>query len=209
MNFSRSSISSGSAECPRSLSTSQYKSKHITQHPKAGLNIHIAVKRDILQPQLLQHPSRHLTKLVLDDLIIATMGQEERRVLIGEVLGDKVLGAVAQQQVARQTKHTTQLLLMRQAGEHGNGTTLRESTQHDPRGRDALVVLFLDEAVEVVTRAEDAGFVLGANELCEIKLEKECHCQYRLVGENVGRNGNLTSPSRAISYHPGMLIPMF
>ena len=101
------------------------------------------------------------------------MRQEKRRLLIREVLGDLVLDPVAQKQVARQSKHATELLLVRDGCKDRDGAALREPAQHDPRRLDALVDLLLDQDVEVVARAEDARFVLRADRLFKVQLVRE------------------------------------
>lgn len=98
------------------------------------------------------------------------MAHEERRLLVRPVLGRVVLDAVAEKQVARQTEHPAQLLLVRDSREQGDRAALRESAEHDSRRADALVDLFLDQGVEVVAGAEDTGLVLVAKGFFKVQL---------------------------------------
>lgn len=113
---------------------------------------------------------RLLAKLEQHDVVLLAVRQEERRVLVGPVLGDVVRDAVAQQQVARQAEDAAQLLAAREPREDGHGAALREAAQHDARRLDALVDLVLDQAGEVVARAQDAGLVLVAGEFLVLDL---------------------------------------
>lgn len=87
----------------------------------------------------------HDAKLVLHHLVVLAVCHEEGCILVGEVLGDVVLDAVAEQEVARETEHAAQLLLTRDAREERHSTTLREASQDDPRRLDTLLNLRLDQ----------------------------------------------------------------
>lgn len=92
-NFSRSSISIGSAECPRPL----HKLAQFPYHN--GLNIPVGIEVHVLHAHLLQHLSTLLSELILHNLILLAMRQEERRVLVRPVLGCIVLDPVTEKQV--------------------------------------------------------------------------------------------------------------
>ena len=88
------------------------------------------------------------------------MSEEEGGLLVGPLLGQIVLDAITQQQVARETEDTTELLLASQSGEHRHRTALRKSTDDDARRLDALVHFLLDKCVEVLARAENTRLIL-------------------------------------------------
>lgn len=89
-----------------------------------ALNIPVRLENKILNTQILNALRRHLTQTVLHNSILQAVSHEERSVLIGEVLGNVVLDAVAQEQVAGHAKDTTQLLLAGQTREQRHSTTL-------------------------------------------------------------------------------------
>lgn len=125
---------------------------------------------DILDTQLLNHLRRLLTEIKLDHLVLLAVCDEEGRLLVRPVFGDEVLDPVMQQQVARKTKDTTELLGARQTRKQGHRSTLRETSEDNARGLDTLVDLLLDEGVEVFTGTEDARLVLVADSFFEIQL---------------------------------------
>lgn len=87
-------------------------------------NIRVGLERNILQSKLLHHLGRALAIRKLDNLVVLAVRQEKRRLLVRPVFGGEVLDAVAQQEIARQTKHSSNLLLASDAGEHGHGAAL-------------------------------------------------------------------------------------
>lgn len=132
---------------------------------------------DILQSKVLQHLRRLLTKIKLDHLVFRAVTDEEWRLLIRIILGNIVLDPIMEQQVARETKYTTQLLLVRETREQGHRSTLRESSEDDSRGLDALIDLLLDKGVEVIAGAKRARLVLVADGFLEVQLN---NCQSSL-----------------------------
>jgi hypothetical protein len=103
-----------------------------------------------------------LSPFVRNNLIGITMSHEDGCVLVGVVIGDHVLDLLLQQQVTAQTKYTTQLVLVCDTGQERHGSTLRETSNHDAVGGDALCDFLVDEGVEVVARPDDARLVLFA-----------------------------------------------
>lgn len=87
-------------------------------------HIRVGIERNILQTNLGQHLSRALTIRKLDNLIVLAMRQEERGLLVGPLLRREILNPIAEQEVARQTENSTELLIASDTGEHGHSTTL-------------------------------------------------------------------------------------
>ena len=148
-------------------SISQYPGQRTGRRRDGNIRIRMEAHVHAHLPERL---GRLLAKLEQHDVVLLAVRQEERRVLVGPVLGDVVRDAVAQQQVARQAEDAAQLLAAREPREDGHGAALREAAQHDARRLDALVDLVLDQAGEVVARAQDAGLVLVAGEFLVLDL---------------------------------------
>ena len=125
---------------------------------------------NILHPQFLHHLSRHFPKAMRHNLIIQPVPQEERGILIRPVLGEVILDPVTEEQVTGETEDTAKFLLVRNTREDGHCAALREPTENNSRGFDALVDLLFDQSVEVVLRAQNAGFVLVADGVFEVEL---------------------------------------
>lgn len=87
-------------------------------------NVRVGVERNILQTNILQHISRVLTIRKLDNLVVLAVRQEERRLLVGPILGGETLDPIAQQEIAGQPENSAKLLLASDTGEHGHCTTL-------------------------------------------------------------------------------------
>lgn len=104
------------------------------------------------------------------NLIIQTMCKENRRLLIRPVVRGVILDAVTEKQVAGETEDTAQLVVVRDTGENGHGTTLRETTENNPRWTDTLFDLFCDQSVEVIPGTQNAWLVLVADGVFEIEL---------------------------------------
>ena len=98
------------------------------------------------------------------------VGKEEGRLLVGKSLGNVVLDAIAEKQIARKPKHASQFLLVGDASKHRHGTALREAANDDPRGTDALVQLLLDQRVEVLARTENSAFILISERFFIVEL---------------------------------------
>ena len=133
-------------------------------------NSRVRPESNILQSHLLHHLRRQFTKRVRHNLIIQTMCEENRSLLIRPVVRDVVLDAVTEKQVAGETEDTTQLVVVRDTGENGHGTSLRETTENNPRWTDSLFDLFCDQSVEVIPRTQNAWLVLVADGVFEIEL---------------------------------------
>ena len=104
------------------------------------------------------------------NLVIQTMCEENRRLLIRPVARDVILDAVTEEQVTGETEDTTQLVVVCDTGENGHGTTLRETTEDNPRWADTLFDLFCDQSVEVIPGTQNAWLVLVADGVFEIEL---------------------------------------
>ena len=103
------------------------------------------------------------------------MCQEEWGLLIRPVFGEVIPDPVTEEQVAGETENTAKLIFVRETRENGHGSTLRESTKDDSRGFDALVDLVFDQSVEVVSGAQNTGFILAADGIFEIELSNSIY----------------------------------
>jgi hypothetical protein len=104
----------------------------------------------------------HLSPFVRNDLICVPMAHEDGRLLVGAIVGNHVLDLLLQQQVATQAEDAAQLVLVCNAGQQRHSSTLREASNDDAIGGYALCNFLVDEGVEVVTRLDDALFILLA-----------------------------------------------
>lgn len=104
------------------------------------------------------------------DLIIQTMCEENRGLLIRPAIRDIIFDAVTEKQVAGETEDTTQLVVVCDTGENGHGTSLRETTEDNSRWTDTLFDLFCDQSVEVIAGTQNAWLVLVADGVFEIEL---------------------------------------
>lgn len=103
-----------------------------------------------------------LAVLVGNDLIGIAVAHEDRRVLVRVLGGNHILDLLLQKQVAAKTKNSAQLVLVCDTRQQRHSASLRESSNNDSVCRDALRNFGIDERVEVITRLQDAGFVLFA-----------------------------------------------
>lgn len=133
-------------------------------------NSRVRPESNIFQSHLLHHLRRQFTKRMRHNLIIQTMCKENRRLLIRPVVRGVILDAVTEKQVAGETEDTAQLVVVRDTGENGHGTTLRETTENNPRWTDTLFDLFCDQSVEVIPGTQNAWLVLVADGVFEIEL---------------------------------------
>lgn len=104
------------------------------------------------------------------DLIIQPVCEENRGLLIRPVFRDVVLDPVTEEQVAGETEDTAQLVVVCNTGENGHGTSLRETTEDNPRWTDTLLDLLCDQSVEVIAGTQNAWLVLVADGVFEIEL---------------------------------------
>jgi hypothetical protein len=108
---------------------------------------------------LLELVGTQLTVLVRNDLINIAVSHEDRYLLVRVVRGDHLLDLLLQEQVAAQTEDATQLLLVCDSRQQCHGASLREASNDDAVGGDALCHFLVDEGVEVLAGLDDACFI--------------------------------------------------
>lgn len=88
------------------------------------------------------------------------MAHENGGVLVDVAVRDIVLELLVEEKPRRETDDAANLDWGRQTGEYAHGTTLGEAAEDNAVGRNAVLDLLLNEAMQIVAGLENARAVL-------------------------------------------------